>query len=69
MIKYIYKTVGLLLIFVGALFFFGSRMSTNLNDTSKESKLQGETFPYITLTTRDRRSIHCMDTVRPRTPM
>ena len=52
MIKYIYKTVGLLLIFVGALFFFGSRMSTNLNDTSKESKLQGETFPYITLTTQ-----------------
>nr|MCR5691229.1 hypothetical protein [Eubacterium sp.] len=52
MIKHIYKIVGLIVIFVAALFFFGSRMSTNLVETSEKTEMKSETFPYMTVTTQ-----------------
>ncbi len=49
MVKNIYKIVGLILIFVGALFFFGRKMETDVSSSGETVELMGETFPYITL--------------------
>ncbi|MBO6108386.1 MAG: hypothetical protein J6P16_03165, partial [Eubacterium sp.] len=49
--KYIYKTVGLILIFIGALFFFGGRMQTN-NEVEGQITTPGkETLPVIRIET------------------
>ncbi len=52
MIKNIYKAVGLVLIFFGALFYFGNRMQTGVNDTGTSRQLGSETFPYMQLETQ-----------------
>lgn len=49
MVKNIYKIVGLLLIFVGALFFFGRQMETDMASSGEAVEITEETFPYITL--------------------
>ncbi len=53
MVKIIYKSVALLCIFVGALFFFGMRMQTDAKDTGTLCELGSETFPYIQLQTQN----------------
>lgn len=52
MVKYIYKIVGLILIFIGALFFFGRQMETDVASSGETIEITGETFPYITLETQ-----------------
>ncbi|MBO5487311.1 MAG: hypothetical protein J5988_10370 [Eubacterium sp.] len=52
MVKYIYKIVGLILIFMGALFFFGRQMETDVASSGESVEITGETFPYITLETQ-----------------
>ena len=52
MAKKIYKTVALILIFVGALFFFAMRMETAVSDTGTERELGKETFPYVQIETQ-----------------
>ena len=52
MIKYIYKSVILLLVFVGAMFFFGHKMETDINDSGKSVDLIEESFPYMRLETQ-----------------
>lgn len=52
MIKYIYKSVILLLVFIGALFFFGHQMETDINDAGKSVDITEESFPYIQVETQ-----------------
>ena len=52
MAKYVYKTVGLILIFVGALFFFGRQMKTNYQVSGERMTLEKETFPVLMLETQ-----------------
>jgi len=52
MVKNIYKTVILLFVFVGALFFFGQHMETDFQDNSKEVSMAKEKFPYVQLQTQ-----------------
>lgn len=52
MVKYVYKTVILLFVFVGALFFFGQHMETDFQDNSKEVSMAEEKFPYLQLQTQ-----------------
>lgn len=52
MVKYIYKTVVLLLVFVGAIYFFGRQMETDINDTGVRVMMTGETYPYLQLSTQ-----------------
>lgn len=49
MVKNIYKIVGLFLIFVGALFFFGRQMETDVASSGEPVEITKETYPYITL--------------------
>ena len=52
MAKYIYKAVGLILIFVGALWFFGQQMKTNYEVSGEQMSLEKETFPVLMLETQ-----------------
>ena len=52
MIKYIYKTVGLLLIFVGALFFLEAECLQISMTPARNQSCRERLFPYITLTTQ-----------------
>lgn len=49
MIKYIYKTVALLFIFAGALYFFGRQMETDISDRGVRVETGSETYPYLQL--------------------
>ena len=49
MVKYIYKTVLLLFIFVGALYFFGRQMETDISDRGARVETGRETYPYLQL--------------------
>lgn len=49
MVKNIYKIVGLFLIFVAALFFFGRQMETDVASSGEPVEITKETYPYITL--------------------
>lgn len=55
MVKYIYKTVILLFIFAGAVYFFGKQMETDISDTGVRADLGQETYPYIQLATQGQR--------------
>ncbi len=52
MVKKIYKSVALFLIFLGALFFFGTRMESDVHDLGTSRDLGEETFPYVQLETQ-----------------
>lgn len=52
MAKYIYKAVGLILIFVGALWFFGQQMEANYEVSGEQMALEKETFPILMLETQ-----------------
>lgn len=52
MIKTIYKTVALFIIFFAALIFFGNRMQTGVSDAGTRRQVGKETFPYIQLQTQ-----------------
>lgn len=54
MVKYIYKSVLLVVVFLGALFFFGRQMETDINDTGSEVEAREESFPYIKIETQGR---------------
>ena len=49
MVKYIYKIVTLMIIFVGALFFFGSRLQSDSFQTGEVVEAGTETFPYLSV--------------------
>lgn len=49
MVKYIYKVVVLMIIFCGALFFFGSRLQSDSYETGQVVEAGSESFPYLTL--------------------
>lgn len=49
MVKYIYKVVVLMVLFCGALFFFGSRLQNDSYETGKVIEAGNETFPYLTI--------------------
>ena len=51
MAKIIYKAVGLILVFVGALIFFGHQMKTNYEVTGEQLSLSEETLPVLGLET------------------
>ncbi len=52
MVKYIYKGIILLFVFVGALFFFGSRLETNIRDTRVKVDVKAETYPVLQVETQ-----------------
>ncbi len=52
MVKYIYKIVGLIMIFAGALFFFGRQMETDVSDAGSSVEMGEETFPVVTMMTQ-----------------
>ncbi len=52
MVKYIYKTVILIMIFIASLFLFGRNMKTDMNDEAKEVSISEETYPRVTLQTQ-----------------
>ena len=49
MVKYIYKIVTLMIIFMGALFFFGSRLQSDSFQTGEVVEAGTETFPYLSV--------------------
>ena len=51
MVKYIYKSVILLFIFAGALFYFGHGMKTDMAESTAEVSVSEETNPYMQLRT------------------
>lgn len=52
MAKIIYKTVGLILVFIGALFFFGSRLKTEYEVTGEQVVMEKESFPILMVETQ-----------------
>lgn len=52
MVKYIYKSVILILIFIASLFFFGHQMETDINDTGTSVDITDESFPYLQIITQ-----------------
>ncbi|MBR6228110.1 MAG: hypothetical protein IKQ97_00050 [Eubacterium sp.] len=52
MAKIIYKAVGLILIFFGALFFFGRQMKTNYEVKGEQLSLSEESLPVLMLETQ-----------------
>lgn len=52
MLKHIYKGIFLLIIFVGALVFFGHRLETDISDSGVETEMSEETFPTMQLITQ-----------------
>lgn len=52
MVKYIYKSVILLFIFAGALFYFGHGMKTDMAESTAEVSVSEETNPYMQLRTQ-----------------
>lgn len=50
--KHVYKGLVLILIFVGALFFFGHQLETDIHDEGTETELTEETFPTIQIVTQ-----------------
>ena len=52
MAKYIYKTVGLIIIFFGALFLFGRQMETNYEVEAEQVKIEKESFPVLMVETQ-----------------
>lgn len=52
MVKIIYKSVLLILIFVGSLFFFGHQLETDITSNGKTVELTEETFPIIQISTQ-----------------
>lgn len=53
MVKYLYKVVVLLGVFVGALFYFGSQLESNMYEEGKEVSQGVESLPYLTLTSQN----------------
>lgn len=53
MVKYLYKVVVLLGVFVGALFYFGSQLESDLYEEGRENSQGMESFPYLTLTSQN----------------
>lgn len=54
MLKHIYKGLFLVLVFVGALFFFGRMLETDISDVGTETEWQEETFPTMQIVTQGR---------------
>lgn len=52
MVKNIYKAVALLAIFLGALFFFGRQMESDVNDTGVKKDITAESYPVLQLETQ-----------------
>ncbi len=53
MVKYLYKTVVLMVVFAAALYFFGSRLESNMYEEGTVIEQGEESFPYLVLTTQD----------------
>ncbi len=52
MVKYLYKGVVLLVVFIGALFFFVSRLESNIYEEGTEVEQGEESLPYLTLSSQ-----------------
>ncbi|MCH5264304.1 MAG: hypothetical protein J1F02_00280 [Lachnospiraceae bacterium] len=52
MVKNIYKAVILVMVFVGALFFFGRQMKTDISDTGSSVLFAEESFPVMKIETQ-----------------
>lgn len=52
MVKYIYQTVALIFIFVGALFMFGRNMETEMDEQGVTVEMTEETYPYMQIQTQ-----------------
>lgn len=52
MVKYIYKTIALIFVFVGALFLFGRNMETDMDEKGSSVELSEETYPLIQIRTQ-----------------
>lgn len=55
MVKYLYKVVVLLVVFIGGLFFFGSRLEGDVYVEGTEISRGEESLPYLTLTSQNTR--------------
>ena len=49
MVKYLYKVVVLLVVFVGALFYFGGQLQSDLYEEGVVVNQGAESMPYLTL--------------------
>lgn len=54
MVKYIYKIVILILVFSGALFYFGRSMETDMDENAAEVSVTEETYPFVQLWSQGR---------------
>ncbi len=52
MVKYLYKVVVLLVVFVASLFFFGSQLESDVYEEGTTISQGSETLPYLTLTSQ-----------------
>lgn len=52
MIKYIYKTVILIMIFIASLFLFGRNMETDMDEEAAEITVAEETYPCVKIQTQ-----------------
>lgn len=53
MVKYLYKIVVLLVVFVGALFYFGRQLESDMYEEGMQVSQGEESLPYLTLTTQN----------------
>lgn len=53
MVKYLYKTVVLLVVFVASLFFFGKQLESDIYEEGKVVEMGKESLPYLTLTSQN----------------
>ncbi len=53
MVKYLYKAVALLIVFVASLFFFGRQLESDIYEEGKVVEMGKESFPYLTLTSQN----------------
>lgn len=52
MVKIIYKSVVLILVFISSIFFFGRGMETDMSEEATEVSIAEETYPYIQIQTQ-----------------
>lgn len=52
MVKYLYKIVVLMVVFAGALFFFGRQLESNVYEEGTMIDMGKESLPYLTLTSQ-----------------
>lgn len=53
MVKYLYKTIVLIVVFAAALFFFGQRLESDVYEEGMVFEMGKESLPYLTLTAQN----------------